>query len=168
MKVLKVTSVCLIALMLVGTLIPTAMAEEESEGTLTLTLDRRVMPQSLLWPGRFLLTGDEVRMTVTLQDYVIRDYLGAPIEGFIIQTTSGQTRVPIETVKSIDFTGWVHRRTEDINYVENVTKADILLTNGKTKCVLMNADFGTISGKTERGDFIVSDPHTVMKLVFDR
>ena len=168
MKLFKITSVCLIVLTLVASLVPNAVAEEAKDKTLTITIDRRVMPQSVLNAGRFFIEEDDVRATVTVRDYVIRDYTGDPIDGFIIQTASGQTKIPVDTVKKIEFANWVDRRTEDIDLIENVREADILLRNGQTKHALVNADFGTIEGKTNRGDFFLGKPHTIMKLVFDR
>ena len=111
---------------------------------------------------------DGARVTVTVSDYVIRDFSGAPIKGFTVQTVSGQTMIPIDTVKEIEFSGCVSTRTEDIDNVEHVTKAKILLVDGKKKSVVMNSDFGTIEGKTKRGDFFLGKPDTVMKLVFNR
>jgi len=168
MKLFKITSVCLIVLTLVGSLIPNAVAEEAKGKTLTITIDRRVMPQSVLNAGLFFIEEDDVRATVTLRDFVIRDYSGDPIDGFIIQTASGQTKIPVDKVKKIEFANWVERRTEDIDLIENVREADILLLDGQTKHVLMNADFGKIEGKTDRGNFFLAKPHTVMMLVFDR
>ena len=168
MKLFKITSVCFVVLMLVGTLIPNAIAEEEKGETLTITIDRRVMPQSILNAGLFFLENDDVRATVTLRDFVIRDYTGDPIEGFIIQTASGQTKIPVDKVKKIEFANWVERKTEDIDFIENVREADILLIDGQTKHALVNADFGKIEGKTDRGNFFLEKPHTVMTLVFDR
>lgn len=165
----KVASVLVIALMLVGSLIPNVIAEEEEKEskTLTITIDRRVMPESIFHAGRFFIAEDDVRATATLSDYVIRDYAGYPIDGFTIQTASGQTKIPIDDVKRIKFSRCVARETEDIARVERVTEADIFLVNGNKKHVLMNADFGTIEGKTNRGDFFLGKPETVLELVFD-
>jgi hypothetical protein len=166
MKSFKIVSALMIALMLACCLVPNAMAEQKQEKTITLTMDRRVMPQSLFHPSVFLQDGSKV--TVTVSDYVIRDYSGDPIKGFTVQTASGQTLIPIDDVKEIEFSGCVSTKTEDIDYVEHVSGAEILLVNGKKKNVVINADFGTIEGKTKRGDFFLGKPNTVVKLVFNR
>ncbi len=170
MRWCKVASVLVIAVVLVGSLIPNAIAEEEKKETKTLivTIDRRVMPESIFHAGRFFIPEDDVRATATVSDYVIRDYSGNPIDGFTIQTASGQTKIPIDNVKRIKFSGHVATETEDIPLVERVTEADILLVDGTTKHVLMKADFGTIEGKTNRGDFFLGKPETVIELVFER
>jgi outer membrane protein OmpA-like peptidoglycan-associated protein len=161
MKGFKIALAVLLVLMFASIFASNANAED---GSITITIDRKVMPQSLLHPGRFM-TGDE---TITVYDYVIRDYRGAPIEGFIIQTASGQTKVPIDTVKEIHTKGWIHRRTGDIKYVENVVSAEIYYTDGTREEVVMNADFGTIEGTTDLGDFFLDNPHSVKVLVFNR
>ena len=161
MKGLRLVLAFLLALVLVAMLAGDAVAEGES---ITITIDRKTMPQSVLHPGRFFTEPE----TVTVYDYVIRNYSGKPIDGFIVQTSSGQTKVPVATVKEIRTEGWVHRRTADIEYVENVVRADMLLTDDSQMSVLMNADFGTIEGKTDLGDFFLKDPHTVRHLVFNR
>ena len=168
MKGFKIAAAILVALMLVGTHVPYVSAEQDQGKSITITLDRRTVPQSMFRAGRFFVDKDDVTATVTVFDHAIRDRAGTPIDGFTIQTASGQTKVPIETVKEIRFTGWVHRRTDDIELVEHVTEADILLTNGTEKNVLMSADFGTIEGKTERGDFFLGDSHTVRHLLINR
>jgi outer membrane protein OmpA-like peptidoglycan-associated protein len=150
-----------IAFALIAGLAPCVWAEEDS---VTLTLDRKTMPQSLLHPGRFF-TKQEV---VTVYDYVIRDYLGEPIEGFTIQTASGLTKVPIDTVEEIRFKNWIKRRTDDIYLIERVVEADMFFTDGSQMRVLTNADFGTIEGRTELGDFFLGDPLAVRHLVFNR
>ncbi len=150
-----------IAFALIAGLAPCVWAGEDS---VTLTLDRKTMPQSLLHPGRFF-TKQEV---VTVYDYVIRDYRGEPIEGFTIQTASGLTKVPIDTVEEIRFKNWIKRRTDDIYLIERVVEADMFFTDGSQMRVLTNADFGTIEGRTELGDFFLGDPLAVRHLVFNR
>jgi hypothetical protein len=103
-----------------------------------------------------------------VEDYVIRDYLGKPIKGFMIQAGPGLEKIPVETVEAISINNWVRRRTDDIPHIENVVKADMLMTDGSEMHVLMNADFGTIEGRTELGDFFLKDPLTVRHLVFNR
>lgn len=166
MKSFKIVSVFVIALMLACSLAPNAVAEQKQEKTITLTMDRRVMPESLFHPGVFLQDGAKV--TVTVSDYVIRDFLGAPIKGFTVQTASGQTMIPIDKVKEIEFSGCVATKTEQIDYVDHVAKAEVLLVDGKKKDVVINVDFGTIEGKTKRGDFFLGKPSTVTKLTFNR
>jgi outer membrane protein OmpA-like peptidoglycan-associated protein len=146
---------------LVAGLAPCVWAGDDS---ITLTLDRKTMPQSLLHPGRFF-TKQEI---VTVYDYVIRNYLGQPIEGFTIQTASGLTKVPIDTVEEIRFKNWVKRRTDDIYLIERVVEADMFFTDGSQMRVLTNADFGTIEGRTELGHFFLGDPLAVRQLVFNR
>ena len=164
MKFFRSVVALLLAFSLMAVLAPCVKAEQENAKSITVTIDRVVMPQSSIYPGRVFTDP----ATVTVSDFVIRDYLGIPIEGFIVQTVSGQTKVPICKVKEIDFSGWTHRRTDDIKLVENVTCAEIILTDGTSRSVVMNADFGTIEGKTEHGDFYLSLPHTVERLVFNR
>lgn len=161
MRGFKLGITILLALMLANIFVSNAVAEGDS---ITLTIDRKTMPHALFRPSE-LLTESE---TVTVNDYVIRDYFGEPIKGFVVQTASGETLLPIDTIKQIRTKGWIHRRTEDIDYVENVVKADILFTDGTREEVLMNADFGTIEGNTELGEFFLGNPHSIKSLVFNR
>jgi hypothetical protein len=101
-------------------------------------------------------------------DHVIRDYNNKPIEALTIQTTSGRTKIPIESVKAMRLNDWIERRTDDIPRVERTVNANILFVDGTQKQVLMNADFGTIEGKTDKGDFFLKDPHTVRYIEFHR
>lgn len=139
-------------------------AAAQSEESVTITIDRSTMPNSLLYPGRFFTEPE----TVTVHNYVIRDYLGVPIEGFTIQTVSGQTKVPVNLVSEIRFDGWIHRETRDIDFVHFVEWGDMTLVDGAEMRVLFNADFGTIEGHTEDGEFFLGDPHTVRRIVFHR
>lgn len=168
MKNLKLVSALLVALALLVTVAPHALAEADHGDSITLTLDRRVKPESFFHIGRFFLRGDRAATTITVYEPVIRNYDGKPIDSFTIQTTSGRTKVPIGTVKGIRLNDWVDRRTDDIPQIERTINANILFTNGTQKQVLMNADFGTIEGKTNRGDFFVSDPSTVRYIEFHR
>jgi len=161
MRRLKLAASLLIALALVAAFAPVSSAEEES---ITITIDRKTMPQSLLHPGRFFTKQE----TVTVYDYVIRNYMGKPIEDFTIQTASGRTEIPVDTVAEIRFKNWVKRRTDDIERIERVVEADMFFTDGSEMNVLMNADFGTIEGSTELGDFFLKDPLAVRRLVFNR
>jgi OOP family OmpA-OmpF porin len=161
MRSLKLVSALLLGVALIAASAPVAGADE---GSITITIDRRVMPRALLNPGLFFTRGE----TVTVENYVIRNYLGKPIEGFIVQTASGRTTIPIDTVQGIDVDRRVERRTEDIPDIERTVKANILYTDGTQEQVLMNADFGTIEGTTELGEFFLDDPLTVRKLVFNR
>ncbi len=162
MKRSNVLSVLLLALFITSTFVSIAVAEEED--SITITIDRKVMPQSLLHPERFKTDAE----TFTVYDYVIRDYSGNPIDGFIVQTASGQTTIPIDTVKQIRTEGWIHRETDDIAYVENVVRAYFLFTDGTQEQYLMNADFGTIEGETDLGEFFLGNPHSVKSLTFNR
>lgn len=161
MKRSRILSAFLLALMITSTFVSAAVAEGDS---ITITIDRKVMPQSLLHPARFKTSAE----TLTVYDYVIRDYTGDPIDGFIVQTASGQTKIPIDTVKQIRTEGWIHRETDDIDYVENVVEAYFLFTDGTQEQYLMNADFGTIEGTTDLGDFFLGNPHSVKSLTFNR
>ncbi|GAB4337095.1 MAG: hypothetical protein Kow0099_10390 [Candidatus Abyssubacteria bacterium] len=167
MKVLKCMLIFLAVLTLTATL-PTAVRAEAGggpdDGSLTLTLDRKYMPKTIFRPGLLFTDSD----TITVHEYVIRDYSGTPIEDFIIQTASGQTSIPVEKVREISFEQCVRHKTSDIDHVDFVQNARMVLTSGKEMDVLMNADFGTIEGKTKLGDFFLKDPHTVKKLVFNR
>lgn len=162
MNIFKLVSATLIAVMLFMAVGPDAMAEDDS---ITITIDRRTMPQSVFHAGRFFRGGPK---TLTVYDYAIRDYLGKLTEGFTIQKSAGQLMIPIDTVKEININNWYSRRTDDIEYVENVARAEIILVDGSRIEALMNADFGTIEGKTDLGDFFLNDPHTVRRLVFNR
>lgn len=166
MKNSKPVAILLAALMMVLAFAPCASAEPDQGESITLTIDRAVMPQSIFHPGRFLQDGRS--MTVEVREPVIRNYYGDPIDGFTIQTASGRTKIPIENVRSIEFNNWIERRTDDIPRVERTVTANIVLTNGEKKQVLMNADFGTIEGKTDRGDFLLTDPITVRYIFFNR
>jgi hypothetical protein len=166
MKNFKLVAALLSALMLVLAFAPYALAEADHGDSITLLIDRRVKPESFFHPGRFFASGAEV--TVEVRDPVIRNYDGKPIESLTIQTASGQTRIPIDTVRGIELEGWIGRRTDDIPHIDCTVKANILLTDGTQKQVLMNADFGTIEGKTDRGDFFLKDPHTVKYIIIHR
>lgn len=159
-------SLKLAAALVLGVLLVTAFASsaKADEGSITITIDRRVMPRALLHPGLFFTKAE----TLTVTDYVIRNYLGKPIEGFTVQTASGRTMIPIDTVQGIRLNEWVERRTDDIPGIEHTVNANILYTDGTEEQVLMNADFGTIEGTTELGEFFLKDPLTVRRLVFNR
>jgi len=161
MRGLKFATAILLGIALIAAVAPVARADAES---ITITISRTVMPQSLLHPGRFFQDPE----TLTVEDYVIRNYLGRPIEDFMIQAASGLEKVPVETVKEISFNNRIRRRTDDLPRVERVVEADMVMTDGSTMHVLMNADFGTIEGRTELGDFFLEDPTTVRHLVFNR
>jgi hypothetical protein len=154
-------SALLIGLVLMGAFSSMAEAGDES---ITITIDRAVMPQSLVHPGRFFTEAE----TVTVYDYVIRDYANTPVDSFLIQTASGTTKIPMDTVVEVRFENKIRRRTGDIDRIENVVEADMLMTDGTEMHVVMNADFGTIEGKTELGDFFLGEPHTVRHLTFNR
>ncbi len=164
MKGFKLTSTLLAALMVVAVFAPCALAEGEQGDSITITIDRLVMPQSLLHPGR-ALTKPEI---VMVYDHVIRSYDGKPIDSFTIQTASGRTDIPIENIREITIENDISRRTGDIHRIENVVEADIVLVDGTEKHVVMNADFGTIEGNTDRGEFFLKYPHTVRHIVFNR
>jgi outer membrane protein OmpA-like peptidoglycan-associated protein len=167
MRIVKYTLMLfvVISLMTVSPAIAAAQAGSGSgDDSLTLTLDRKYMPKTIFYPGLLCTDAD----TITVHEYVIRDHLGKPIDGFIIQTASGQTLVPVEKVKEISFEQCIRHKTRDIDHVYFVEDARMVLTSGKEMSVIMNADFGTVEGKTKLGDFFLGDPHTVKKLVFNR
>lgn len=164
MKGLKSAVALLVVLTLAAAVTPNVMAEQGENESITITIDRVTMPSTIFFPGRIFTRAK----TLTVHDFVIRDYNGIPIDGFIIQTSSGQTKVPIYLVEEIRASGWIHRYSKDIDFTENVTSADMVLTDGTEMNVLMNADFGTIEGKTEDGDFFLGNPYTVRRLVFNR
>jgi hypothetical protein len=168
MKNFKLVSALIMALAMFATVAPLALAEADQGDSITVTLDRRVRPESYFHPGRFFLWGDRVATTVTVYEPVIRNYNGDPIESFTIQTASGRTNVPIDTVQEICLNNRIGRRTDDIPDIERTVKANILFTNGTEKQVLMSADFGTIEGKTDRGELFVADPSTVRYIMFHR
>lgn len=162
MKSLRFASAFVAVLMLAAVFVPHAVGGEEGWKSITITIDRKTMGQSVFYPGRFFTDP----ATVTVDDFTIRDYFGVPIDGFTIQTSSGKTEIPICTVKEISFCEWVRRKTSDIMHVEHIVKATMVLTDGEELPVLMNADFGTIEGKTDLGNFFLKDPHTIRHLVF--
>ncbi len=164
MKVFKLASVLLVVLALTAIAMPNVMADCEEGDSITITIDRGTKPSSFFHPGRFFTKS----ATETVYEFVIRDYDGLAIEGLTIQTSSGRTIVPIDRIKEIRFNNWIERESDDINYVENVVKADLMFNDGTEKSVVMNADMGTIEGKTKLGDFFLRDPHTLRRLVFNR
>jgi hypothetical protein len=164
MKALKIAIALLVALILLAVIVPSAAAGEGESESITITIDRKTMPSSLLFLGRFFTES----ATVTVDDFVIRNYFGLPIDGFVIHTSSGRTKIPIDEVKEICFSRWIQRNTKDIVSAENVVSAEMVLTDETELSVLVNADIGTIEGKTDWGDFLLIDPHTVRRLVFNR
>ena len=153
-----------LALLVAATVCPDARGEQGGAETITLTIDRAVMPVTLYHPG--LLWTEPA--TVTVQDFVIRDYFGVPIDEFTIQKASARVKIPIESVKEIRQTDWICRNTGDIPRVAYIVPVVITLTDGSELETLMNADFGAIEGMTETGPFYLQDPHTVTRLVFNR
>jgi hypothetical protein len=141
-----------------------ALAEQGRAESITLVLDRAVMPVSIYHAGLFW-TQPEI---VTVHDFVIRDYLGYPIDSFTVQKASAREEIPIETVNSIRQTGWICKNTKDIEGIEYVVPVVISLTDGRELETLMNADFGTIEGSTILGSFFLADPHTVKEMTFNR
>jgi outer membrane protein OmpA-like peptidoglycan-associated protein len=160
MKGIRIAFALLVTLTLVAVFTPNATAEGES---ITITIDRNVMPQTIFHPGR----SRTEPATVTVYDYVIRDYSGKPTKVFTLQTASGRTRVPLESVREITLDNWISRRTDDIPDVEHVVHVDMLLKDGTRIDSLMNADFGTIEGTVDNGEFFLEDPHTVRHIVFN-
>jgi hypothetical protein len=150
--------------LLLAALPATVLAEQGGAESITLTLDRAVMPVTIYHAG-LLWTEPQI---VTVQDFVIRDYLGNPIQSFVVQKASAREEIPIETVESIRQTGWINKNTKDIKGIEYVVPVVISLTDGRELETLMNADFGTIEGFTILGSFFLDDPHTVKELVFNR
>ncbi len=168
MKNFKLASALLVAVALLVTAAPHVLAEPDHGDSITITLDRRVMPESFFNIGRFFMREDRATTTVTVYEPVIRNYDGRPITGFTIQTASGQTKVPIDTVQELSLNGWIGRQLDEIPDTERTVNANILFTNGTQKQVLMNADFGTIEGKTNRGELFVGDPVTIKHIEFHR
>lgn len=168
MKYAKLAAILVVALTLTAAIAPGAVAEPDQGNSITITIDRTTKPQSFFHPGRFFIRSEWKEATVTVYDHVIRDYNNRPIEFLTIQTTSGRTKIPIESVKAMRLNDWIERRTDDIPRVECTVNANILFVDGTQKQVLMNADFGTIEGKTDKGDFFLKDPHTVRYIEFHR
>ena len=168
MKSFKLVAALLVAVALFGVVAPQALAEPDHGDSITITLDRRVKPESFFNVGRFFLRGDRATTTVTVYEPVIRNNDGKPITGLTIQTASGQTKVPIDTVQGLSLDGWIGRQLDEIPNIERTVNANILFTNGTQKQVLMNADFGTIEGKTHRGELFVGDPCTIRHIDFHR
>ena len=168
MKSLKLISSLLAVMALLALAAPLATAGEKQADSITITIDRTVKPASFFHIGRFFARSDSKQATETVYDPVIRDYDGKPIEGFTIQTASGRTFIPIDTVKAMRLNDWIERRRDEIARVEFTVNANILFTNDTQKQVIMNADFGTIEGKTDHGDFFLKDPHTVRFIEFHR
>lgn len=168
MRYAKLAAILVVALTLTAAIAPGAVAEPDQGNSITITIDRKTKPQSFFHPGRFFMRSERREATLTVYDHVIRDYNNKPIEALTIQTTSGRTKIPIESVKAMRLNDWVERRTDDIPHVECTVNANILFVDGTQKQVLMNADFGTIEGKTDKGDFFLKDPHTVRYIEFHR
>jgi hypothetical protein len=168
MKNFKCVAATMAALMLVLTFAPYALAEADYGESITITIDRRVKPQSFFQIGRFFAPKHHTVVSTEVYEPVIRNYDGKPIEHLTVQTASGQTRIPIDTVQGIMLNDWVERRRDDIPHIEHTVNANILFTNGKQEQVVMNADFGTIEGKTDNGEFFVADPTTVRCISFHR
>lgn len=160
----KLTLAVLLVAVLAATLPSGVQAEQGGAKSVTLTLDRAVMPAAL-FHAAWRATKPA---TVTVYDFVIRDFSGAPIDGFAVQKSSGRVEIPIETVKEIRQTGWISKHTEDIPRISYVVPVVITLTDGREVKTLMNADFGTVEGITEHGWFFLNDPQTVTSLVFNR
>ncbi len=164
MKWTKTVLGLMVALVLVGVFTVNAMAKQGNADSITLSIDRTPMGQTIFHPGRH----HTAPATVTVRDFMIRDYTGLPIEGFVMKTCSGRTMIPLETVMEIRLSRWSSRRTDDIFLIENVVEVEIDLTDGTTRIGLMNADFGTVEGQTELGDFFLGDPLYVRHLLFNR
>jgi outer membrane protein OmpA-like peptidoglycan-associated protein len=164
MKVAHILFTMLVSLTLTAGLQAQAIAGQGGADSLTITLDRNVMPVSIFHLGLFWTEPE----TVTVHDFVIRDYFGRPIDAFITQTASARTEVPIETVKEVRQAGWICKNTEDIPHIAYVVPVRMTLTDGSVLETLMNADFGTIEGTTDLGEIFVADPHTVTWLAFNR
>ena len=94
MKGFKITLALLLVLMFATIFVSDVAAEGDS---ITITIDRKVMPKTIFEPRR----AKTAQETVTVYDYVIRDYRKYPLKNFITQTSSGQTLIPIDTVKAI-------------------------------------------------------------------
>jgi hypothetical protein len=164
MKAAKKVLVLLAVGVLLFSLHSQAYAGQGGAESITLVLDRAVMPVSIYHAGLFWTEPE----TVTVHNFMIRDYLGRPIDGFVIQTASARTKVPIRNVREIQQAGWISKNTDDIEGIEYVVPVHMVLTDGTELDTLMNADFGTIEGKTEDGKFFLGDPHTVTYLAFNR
>jgi hypothetical protein len=160
----KTILMLLLALLVAAAFSSNARGEQGGAESITLTLDRAVMPVTLYHPG--LLWTEPA--TVTVQDFVIRDLFGVPIEDFIVQKASARVHIPIENVKEIRQAGWICKNTEDIPKIAYVVPVVITLTDGREVETLMNADFGAIEGMTKLGPFYLQDPHTVTRLIFNR
>jgi hypothetical protein len=164
MKVVHTVLVIMLALTLTAGLQAKAAAGQGGADSITITIDRNVMPVSIFHAGLFWTKPE----TVTVRNFVIRNYAGKPIDGFVVQTASAQTKVPIGTVQEIKHTGWIRKDTQDIPHINYVVPVHMVLTDGRVLDTLMNADFGTIEGLTDLGKFFVADPHTVTHLAFNR
>lgn len=164
MKAANKVLVFLVVCALVFSLHAQANAGQGGAQSITMIIDRNVMPASIYHAGLFWTFPE----TVTVENFVIRDYLGRPIDGFVIQTASARTKVPIRNVQEIQHTGWICKNTKDIEGIEYVVPVHMVLTDGTELDTLMNADFGTVEGRTVDGKIFINDPHTVTYLVFNR
>lgn len=164
MKAFKTALLLILALVFTGIFTPAVMADEGTGDSITLTIDRRTKPNTIFHPEWW----DESPATVTVYNYVIRDYYGTPVEDVVIKTASGRTEIPISRVKEIHTKGWLRRYKNEIDYINTVIDADIVLTDGTQLSGAMNADLGTIEGDTDLGAFFLGDPHTIKDLVFNR
>ncbi|RJP19804.1 MAG: hypothetical protein C4520_12000 [Candidatus Abyssobacteria bacterium SURF_5] len=164
MKVVHAVLMLVLSLTLTAGMQMEAVAGQGGAESITVTLDRRVMPVSIYHPGLFWTDSE----TVTVFDFAIRNYLGEPIDGFWIQTASARTEIPIGTVSEIRQTGWIRKNTKDIPRIAYVVPVHMVLVDGTEFDTLMNADFGTVEGMTDLGEIFVADPHTVTYLAFNR
>lgn len=164
MKAYKTVLLLLVAVAFMSVLAPAVMAQGELGDSITVTIDRKTKPNVVLHPE---LWGAKPE-TVTVYNYVIRNYYGTPVDAVIVQTASGRTEIPIGDVREIKTNGCIRRYTNEIAYINSVIDADIVLNDGTQLSVVMNADLGTIEGDTELGQFFLKDPHTIKHLVFNR
>ncbi|RJP64263.1 MAG: OmpA family protein [Candidatus Abyssobacteria bacterium SURF_17] len=164
MKAFKTALLLSVALVFTGVFASAVIAEEATGDSITVTIDRRTQPNTIFHPEWW----DENPATVTVYNYVIRDYYGTAVEDVVIKTASGRTEIPIDRVKEIHTKGWLRRYKDEIDYVDTVIDADIVLTDGTQLSGAMNADLGTIEGDTDLGTFFLGDPHTIKDLVFNR
>lgn len=164
MKPLRFLFVALLVPAIVAFLSPLAAAGQREAESITITIDRGDLPESIFHPGRFFQKAE----TVTVHDFVIRNYYGDPIEDFVIQTASGRTEIPIYAVEEIRLNNWIQKRSDNIAHIQNTVEADIFLTDGSKMNVIMNADWGKIEGKTDLGEFFLDNPYTVRRIVFNR
>ena len=145
---------------------PLSQAFANTSDTLTLTIYPRVSHEKIL--GVVIPWGDPE--TVTVSNFKITDLRGIPRDHILLETASGVTRLPLDTVKRIDFVSYarLYKYNSRMASVRYHIRANIFLTDGsRIENAVVNAHWGLVEGDTELGEFYLADPLTVSSLTFN-